>query len=448
MASEQQDGKAETSTGTSFSSSFKHPALIRLTERIFLLQSPTCEATFDVGQIKEFVLFDQHLRQKGTVKRVPFGYSLFAETYNGGAEGTERFATYSIGGRAPNIQSDCEAIKWEIFEIDDSLVGWGHSGDSKDGTDGSFVFVNSERESSQKKLEEIATKLKARIKLLHTIDAFYNKRVLIDVSIAHGLTELVGALTDATDSVPELENVLLSLRLETRAQANFHSNDASRAYSGLIQETLTMIQTSEAFLNKALVPMLKNLSNDLVGQRSQQQTGIDTLLGSYHSLEATQLGFLKNTLWAYANLVSRVCVDVDKSSEKLRLALEKFLPPAIAEPYFWDSSLDWLGANPIPSSKPGAVTIPSNNNVEPANASLLPQTIPANNVEPKSVLFYVKALYDYKAAAPEDLEFKAGDVIAVTKTQEGGWWTGELFSGDQSIKAETKVFPSNFVSLF
>ncbi|TIC10351.1 hypothetical protein E3Q10_02841 [Wallemia mellicola] len=63
------------------------------------------------------------------------------------------------------------------------------------------------------------------------------------------------------------------------------------------------------------------------------------------------------------------------------------------------------------------------------------------------VLFHVKALYDYQAQTAEEFDFKAGDVIAVFKTPEDGWWTGQLLNESRYVPGKT-LFPSNFVSLF
>jgi len=59
----------------------------------------------------------------------------------------------------------------------------------------------------------------------------------------------------------------------------------------------------------------------------------------------------------------------------------------------------------------------------------------------------VKALYDYTATIPEEFNFQAGDVIAVTATPEDGWWSGELLDEDRRVQGQ-HIFPSNFVSLF
>ncbi|KLO09702.1 hypothetical protein SCHPADRAFT_922307 [Schizopora paradoxa] len=65
----------------------------------------------------------------------------------------------------------------------------------------------------------------------------------------------------------------------------------------------------------------------------------------------------------------------------------------------------------------------------------------------KPILFYVKAMYDYKATIDEEFDFTNGDVIAVTSTPEDGWWTGMLLDDTRRVPGRT-VFPSNFVCLF
>ncbi|KAF7290061.1 SH3-domain-containing protein [Mycena chlorophos] len=71
-----------------------------------------------------------------------------------------------------------------------------------------------------------------------------------------------------------------------------------------------------------------------------------------------------------------------------------------------------------------------------------PQQDPAG-----TVLFYVKALYDYTASIPEEFDFQSGDVIAVTATPDDGWWSGELL--DEARREPGRhIFPSNFVTLF
>jgi hypothetical protein len=41
-------------------------------------------------------------------------------------------------------------------------------------------------------------------------------------------------------------------------------------------------------------------------------------------------------------------------------------------------------------------------------------------------LIIAKALYDYNAAIPEECSFRKSDVVLVTRTQDDGWWVGEI----------------------
>jgi hypothetical protein len=50
------------------------------------------------------------------------------------------------------------------------------------------------------------------------------------------------------------------------------------------------------------------------------------------------------------------------------------------------------------------------------------------------------ALYDFKKQQHGDLEFRAGDVIWITKVDDSSWWNGS-FNGLQGD------FPSNYVKL-
>ncbi|GAA5888073.1 hypothetical protein JCM16303_001493 [Sporobolomyces ruberrimus] len=54
------------------------------------------------------------------------------------------------------------------------------------------------------------------------------------------------------------------------------------------------------------------------------------------------------------------------------------------------------------------------------------------------IIFYVNALFDYRAASNEEFSFSQGDVIAVTATDPDGWWQGSRV-GDQG---PSKLFPS------
>ncbi|KAI7902151.1 uncharacterized protein BX663DRAFT_436127 [Cokeromyces recurvatus] len=50
----------------------------------------------------------------------------------------------------------------------------------------------------------------------------------------------------------------------------------------------------------------------------------------------------------------------------------------------------------------------------------------------------VVALYDFKAVNAEELNLNQGDIIIVTKKDDGGWWEG-------SLNGQSGIFPSNYV---
>ncbi|KAJ7062741.1 SH3 domain-containing protein [Mycena amicta] len=79
----------------------------------------------------------------------------------------------------------------------------------------------------------------------------------------------------------------------------------------------------------------------------------------------------------------------------------------------------------------------------------IPPTAPLEGQEGEKnkILFYVQALYEYKAAAPDGFNLEPGDVIAVTATPPDGWWFGELLDERRRIPGRN-VFPSNYVTLF
>ncbi len=52
----------------------------------------------------------------------------------------------------------------------------------------------------------------------------------------------------------------------------------------------------------------------------------------------------------------------------------------------------------------------------------------------------VRALFDFVASEPEELDFKKGDVIAVLESVYRDWWRG-------SLKGRTGIFPLNYVEI-
>ncbi|KAG8967891.1 hypothetical protein FRC05_001856 [Tulasnella sp. 425] len=92
-------------------------------------------------------------------------------------------------------------------------------------------------------------------------------------------------------------------------------------------------------------------------------------------------------------------------------------------------------ARRTPSPAPQAAPIP------PQGSSSAPTQVTDDGA---NVLFYVKALYDYRATIPEEFDFQSGDIIAVTATPDDGWWSGMLLDDSRRVPGRT-VFPSNFV---
>lgn len=50
----------------------------------------------------------------------------------------------------------------------------------------------------------------------------------------------------------------------------------------------------------------------------------------------------------------------------------------------------------------------------------------------------VKARFNFQQTNEDELSFNKGDIIQVTRQEEGGWWEG-------SVNGKTGWFPSNYV---
>ncbi|OMH79033.1 Cell division control protein 15 [Zancudomyces culisetae] len=64
--------------------------------------------------------------------------------------------------------------------------------------------------------------------------------------------------------------------------------------------------------------------------------------------------------------------------------------------------------------------------------------------EGKQVVGYVKAIFDYEAEEEWEISLREGDVIAVYRRNEDGWWEGEIVDGDRGAIRKRGLFPSNF----
>ncbi|KAI0844473.1 hypothetical protein F5Y00DRAFT_248680 [Daldinia vernicosa] len=63
--------------------------------------------------------------------------------------------------------------------------------------------------------------------------------------------------------------------------------------------------------------------------------------------------------------------------------------------------------------------------------------------EGRAILHYARALYMYQAAIPEELGFAKGDILAVLRHQDDGWWEAEIHSG-QGV-GRGGLVPSNYL---
>jgi Variant SH3 domain len=53
-------------------------------------------------------------------------------------------------------------------------------------------------------------------------------------------------------------------------------------------------------------------------------------------------------------------------------------------------------------------------------------------------------MYSYSAAIPEELTFAKGDILAVLRLQDDGWWEAQIEKGRQGIGMAGLV-PSNYL---
>ncbi|EHY61210.1 formin-binding protein [Exophiala dermatitidis] len=70
---------------------------------------------------------------------------------------------------------------------------------------------------------------------------------------------------------------------------------------------------------------------------------------------------------------------------------------------------------------------------------------PAAQAQPQ-VLHYARAMYSYTAAIPEELSFHKGDILAVLRMQDDGWWEAEVKeSGRGTRLGGIGLVPSNYL---
>ncbi len=70
--------------------------------------------------------------------------------------------------------------------------------------------------------------------------------------------------------------------------------------------------------------------------------------------------------------------------------------------------------------------------------------LPVNEEILTSFVTAARALYSYSAAIPEELSFSKGDVLAVLRLQDDGWWEAQIEKGRQGVGMAGLV-PSNYL---
>ncbi|KAI1169945.1 hypothetical protein F4777DRAFT_571211 [Nemania sp. FL0916] len=63
--------------------------------------------------------------------------------------------------------------------------------------------------------------------------------------------------------------------------------------------------------------------------------------------------------------------------------------------------------------------------------------------EGRAILHYARAQFMYQAAIPEELGFSKGDILAVLRHQDDGWWEAEIHSGPDAGRGG--LVPSNYL---
>ncbi len=78
----------------------------------------------------------------------------------------------------------------------------------------------------------------------------------------------------------------------------------------------------------------------------------------------------------------------------------------------------------------------------PLSSSLSPSLPPSHSCSyPSNMPSSARAMYTYQAAIPEELSFAKGDVLAILRHQDDGWWEAEVVSK----KGRPGLVPSNYL---
>jgi hypothetical protein len=103
------------------------------------------------------------------------------------------------------------------------------------------------------------------------------------------------------------------------------------------------------------------------------------------------------------------------------------------------SSMD-LNRNRSVSPNPYAAPPRANSTASAYGAPAGQPQLPTTTRDGQPVKLYGRAMYDYRAAIPEELSFRAGEIMLVTKMLDDGWWVCETLADGR-----TGYVPSNFL---
>ncbi|CAA7260508.1 unnamed protein product [Cyclocybe aegerita] len=333
----------------------------------------------------------------------------------------------------------------------------------------SFVMV---ARGSRRDFSQLSRTLKERIRVLKHLQEFYKLKATYEESFARNMNKLANVRFGHTES-GQLGVCLDTLLQETSTQAQSHRQLGRKIRYELLPEVGSMIQRCQTLLDEEVIPAEVDAdSGEAWNSLNADDDQWDDLNQEMAEMEYKRGDFLKDTLWQYANLLSTGCVSVDKSCERIRVALEQFEPiketdlkPSEEKNVDIKAPSSFIDTSrPMPEQTSSNATSPTADGTEhpdgkrpllcscclppmPVPGDFTPTIVPpprAVPIPPPSQMFYVKALYDYVPTNDVELSFKAGDVISVTATTEDGWWAGEHIDKSKRVIGKF-LFPCNFV---
>jgi len=199
------------------------------------------------------------------------------------------------------------------------------------------------------------------------------------------------------------------------------------------------------FYDLEMPQILKDLQSMEEGRISMMKSSLQAFVAA----QATIQPVIKSSCETMNSSVSNVNTESDI---RLFISSNKTgrTPPPRTEYEPFDSALGACKPSPTPSGS-FASFAPAVNTTSPSSTPAASYTPPAMKFNPTPTAapaapaaksaqsdIWVKAIYTYSTAEPNELSFSEGDVIKVTYQDDSGWWEGEL-------NGRVGVFPSNHV---